>query len=143
MIVAQELCNGLELFNEGQRMSHCVASYSQKCSKGSSRIFAILKGGAKVCTLELSPVDSYGEVGAGYDFSMPESRKKVKNWKCVQNRGKHNASVKDSDILVFCEELAKSAQVQFELGTQKIIDEIAKKKEEDKAKTGVSLKMKV
>ncbi len=37
----EELCNSIELFKEGRKMGHCVASYSENCARGNSAIFSL------------------------------------------------------------------------------------------------------
>ena len=50
-----ELTTSAALVAEGRAMRHCVGSYASVCRKGTSRIFSILKDGARLATLELEP----------------------------------------------------------------------------------------
>lgn len=49
------LRSGLDLFEEGRAMRHCVGVYIRDVLLGSSRIYSITSNGARVATLELSP----------------------------------------------------------------------------------------
>jgi hypothetical protein len=49
------LRSGRELAEEGAAMKHCVASYLESVSRGSSRIYSIRRDGERVATLELAP----------------------------------------------------------------------------------------
>jgi hypothetical protein len=124
-------------------MKHCVATYSDACARGSSRIFSITKGGAKTCTLELAPIDVCGDRILKVDFSQSDTRKAVKGWKCVQNRGKHNASINDKELLAFCDSLAISAQTAFAAQTKLIAEAEEAARKEKAASLGLGLQAKL
>ncbi|PRX54960.1 PcfJ domain-containing protein [Flagellimonas meridianipacifica] len=50
-----ELINGKQLYEEGQSMHHCVATYAGRCASGTSAIFSLKKNGNRVITIEISP----------------------------------------------------------------------------------------
>ncbi len=53
-ITAVPLTNTPDLLDEGRRMRHCVATYSNRCSAGRSRIFSIRQDDNILATTELS-----------------------------------------------------------------------------------------
>lgn len=140
MLEARELGNGAELFEEGKRMHHCVASYASACAQGSSRIFSITRGGAKLSTLELAPFNSKGERLHQLNFSDIDERKKVSGWRIVQNRGNHNCSITEEKALAFCQSVAKEAMKAFEAKTQEMMIKEEQLRKERMAKMG-ALKM--
>lgn len=127
-LLATELGNGKELYDEGQTMSHCVASYSSNCQNGVSRIFSVVKGGVKACTLELAPYDAFGDRMSSLDFADPAKRAMAKSWRSVQNRGKHNRAILEPDLTEFCARIEKIAQAQFEADTPLIAEARLKEK---------------
>ena len=85
------LTDGGMLWDEGKAMHHCVSSYANKCQKGHSRIFGILKDGERFGTLELQLGDS-GE------------------WRNVQFNGKCNASINDERAIEFASQVCAAQQ---------------------------------
>lgn len=96
---AVELVTGRQLIEEGEKMRHCVASYTSRCLEGSSRIFSISRHGARVATLELAPMAANG---ASALFAEGQNGKGVASWRVNQNKGRHNAAVTDAGTLDFC-----------------------------------------
>jgi hypothetical protein len=50
-----ELLSGKQLFQEGEAMSNCVASYAQRCAFGDCAIFSLRCGGTRRLTVEINP----------------------------------------------------------------------------------------
>jgi len=50
----RELTSGLELFDEGSAMKHCVGGYYEYCISNRSAIFSVSCNGARAITLELA-----------------------------------------------------------------------------------------
>lgn len=120
---ARELVSARELFEEGSAMHHCVSSYSSQCAAGGSRIVSLGIDGARVSTLELSPMDSKGQRLPAVDFDDVASRRKVARWSVVQHRGKCNAHLSDRPSLVaFGETIAERASKAFASYTEKMAD---------------------
>ena len=55
----KELTNGLELYQEGSNMNHCVSLYVKKCYRGESAIISLLKNQKRALTIELNPRGLY------------------------------------------------------------------------------------
>ena len=61
-VVAVELTNPLELFEEGHRLTHCVAGYSSMCFQGRCRIISLRTcAGDSLSTLEIQQKSRAGE----------------------------------------------------------------------------------
>ena len=50
-----ELTSGSQLFDEGQRLNHCVASYAGRCAAGYSAIVSLRCADRPTITLEINP----------------------------------------------------------------------------------------
>ena len=50
----RELISGIELFDEGQNMQHCVGGYSRSCVEGYSAIFSLTLDGQRSITIEVN-----------------------------------------------------------------------------------------
>lgn len=111
--MAVELTNGRALAEEGREMGHCVSSYSGSCKAGEQRIFSIRFAGQRVCTLEL-------RAKHGKSYVNFASAQEGDAWEITQNKGKHNAEVKDKAALAFC---AQTAAAYTEAVEKKIIAE--------------------
>lgn len=85
------LTDGGMLWDEGKAMHHCVSSYAERCAKGSTRIFSILKDGERLGTLELTCI------GAG-------------EWRRGQLNGKCNKIINDERALEFADKIVASYQ---------------------------------
>lgn len=117
----KEMSKGLDLYDEGVAMSHCVSSYADRCFAGESRIFSARMSGGHVATVELAPHRGRTRV-TGVDMDSVRSRSGI-SWKVVQNRGKHNASVENQELLAACEGLEVSATMAFESETKRIAEQ--------------------
>ncbi len=51
----EELTSGTDLYDEGQSLRHCVASYAARCAAGYSAIISMKRNGARCITLEINP----------------------------------------------------------------------------------------
>lgn len=51
----KELCTGYELYKEGQKMRHCVSSYTYHCANGSCAIVSLKQNGISMVTIEVDP----------------------------------------------------------------------------------------
>jgi len=71
------LVTELMLGNEGDTMGHCVGGYTDRCRRGSCRIFSIRQQGESKATVEIGPSDAGGD------------------WRVRQIRGPRNANVSD------------------------------------------------
>lgn len=120
---AVELLNGRELFEEGQRMGHCVASYSKACHAGSSRIISLRLDGARCSTLELAPHNAQGERLASLNFSELAQRQAVASWRAVQHRGKSNAAIAHPEIVAFARAIEERSTKAFASFTKKMESE--------------------
>ena len=108
-----EITSGTGLFDEGKRMSHCVSSYVNRCASGGSRIFSGSLAGFAPCTLELAPFNKKGARAQALNFLDVNERSLIGDWRVVQNRGKHNATVSDKELLAGCAELAAQYSKAF------------------------------
>lgn len=95
---AIELDSAASLTEEGREMAHCVSSYASSSRDGSCRIFSIRLNGERQCTLEVRARESFAALNPNSIFAA------------VQNKGRHNAPVRNAATLVFCTETV--AQVQ-------------------------------
>jgi hypothetical protein len=120
---AVELVTGRQLIEEGTLMRHCVASYTSLCLDGNSRVFSIRRHGARVATLELSPLSARGEAAR---WKGDELAAGVASWHLAQNKGRHNAAVTDPAILAFCETVKDEANRALELRKQKAMQSTGK-----------------
>lgn len=94
------LNSGSQLYNEGTEMRHCVSSYSSKCHNGECRIFSIIRGEARVGTLELAKGDD--------------------GWSVAQFKGKFNAKIEHPDAWIFAREVATAYSKAWEATTRKL-----------------------
>lgn len=121
--IAEELTTGLDLFEEGEFMRHCVASYAGRCESGASRIFSVRIDGARASTLELRPVDKAGQTLGSVDFASLSSRSKVEGWQIAQHRGKHNATNLPPAALEIALEIERLATERFRAETARMREE--------------------
>lgn len=120
---AVELLNGRELFEEGQLMGHCVASYSKACHAGTSRIISLRLDGARCSTLELAPHNAQGKRLASLNFSELAQRRAVASWRAVQHRGKSNAAIAHPEIVAFAAAIEERSTKAFAFHTKKMESE--------------------
>ena len=57
-IKIKPLVTGLELYNEGREMRHCIVSYAQRCLEFGYRIFSLIEPDGRRSTLSLRPSSS-------------------------------------------------------------------------------------
>jgi hypothetical protein len=140
-VEANELSVGIDLFNEGKAMSHCVGSYAERCFSGSSRIFSVRIDASRQSTLELGPCSKAGGPPdlASFDPEDPQSRSRVKGWAIRQNRGKHNALNLSAELKEACQTFAKQYGAAFDANTLLIAKRLQEEREE-KAKEQAQLK---
>jgi len=101
---ATPLADARALYEEGQKMHHCVFSYAERCHEGRERIVSIQRAGQRVSTLELFPLNAARQqMNLAADGSNAH---KVHSWKIGQNNGPCNAQVKDTEVLAFCDAYA-------------------------------------
>lgn len=98
-----------QLIDEGKAMHHCVGSYVRQCLDGSSRIFSIRKGEARVATLELSK-------NHWIRFETAKPEKLV--WKVAQVRGVCNGDVPEE-----VKKLAESVANKYTKAVNKQVDD--------------------
>lgn len=89
------LTDGGMLWDEGKAMHHCVSTYANCCSKGSTRIFSILKDGERFATLEIK----WGRDG---------------QWQRGQLNGKCNMIIVDERALEFADKVLESYQKAYD-----------------------------
>lgn len=87
------LTDGGMLWDEGKAMRHCVSSYADKCLKGGTRIFSILKDGRRFGTLELSLKDEQDK------------------WQIAQFKGKCNHAIEDERADEFASKICEKYQL--------------------------------
>ncbi len=121
----EEISTGLGLLEEGERMSHCVASYIDRCAEGRSRIFSVRMFGQRVATLELAPEGA----GEGFDAESGKGRSRIKGWAIAQNRGKHNALVESQEVIAACEAFALDYAKAFGARTQELVERERERRE--------------
>lgn len=105
----EEITTGEGLYEEGEAMSHCVASYAEHCEKGRSRIFSARIGGVRAATVELGAEDARGERIEEVDLEKAAGARKAARWRVFQNRGKHNAQVGGEEMERALEALERAA----------------------------------
>lgn len=130
-VEAVELSVGMDLFDEGKAMSHCVGSYADRCASGQSRIFSVRIGGLRQSTLELAPCSKAGGSAdiSRFDAEDPASRAKVKGWAISQNRGKHNALNLTPEVKEACERFAQDYAVAFQANTELIVKRLQEERQ--------------
>lgn len=95
---AVELDSAASLTEEGRQMAHCVSSYASQSREGTCRIFSIRLNGERQCTLEIRARESLADLNPNSIFSA------------VQNKGRHNAAVRNAATLEFCAETVARVQ---------------------------------
>lgn len=130
-LVAEELCDGYRLWEEGKAMSHCVSSYAAECARGDSRIFSIRnEEGERLATLQIAPErHASGSVEGAErpaDIWPMGTGDRENRFRVIQLRGKCNASIQDPAVKDFAEEIAKKAGEALAVDWKKKLEEIAK-----------------
>lgn len=94
------LTNEQSLIDEGQAMSHCVASYAWNCRNGGCQIYSVKKNGERVGTLELSKRDQYYQINQfrSKHNSNPTQAAKMASIKWLEN---YVNTIKNTKIGVF------------------------------------------
>jgi len=116
------LVNGMDLYQEGKDLHHCVAAYARNCQDEICRVFSIRKlDGEKVATLEIRPrtTNNFGLDPNYLDYS----------WVVNQVRGHCNGAVED-EVKVVAEEVAKAYGVAMKQLKQEEYDRSRKGLEE-------------
>lgn len=97
--------SGLDLYEEGRAMHHCVGGYSIQVIQGSSRIYSIRRDGKSEATLELvaEPVQWTDNTGANYQspaggVSRHFAPSAARAWKVNQLKGPTNHPVTKRDL---------------------------------------------
>ena len=89
----KELCSSLELFEEGNTMGHCVASYDRNCKRGASAIFSLAEftnseeEKKRLVTMEVNPKGKeVVQIRAKYNEEPPQSHLEIiKDWANTMN----------------------------------------------------------
>lgn len=86
----KQLLTSKELYNDGRRMKHCVASYGQRCMQNQSAIFSLTEDDGinipqKHVTIELNHNKEFIQANAKMNRQPAGRAKLVFNKWCTQN----------------------------------------------------------
>ena len=57
-----ELLSAYELYQEVEKMKHCIRMYWNQCNLGKSVMFSLMTNAKKCLTIEINPIKKIGEV---------------------------------------------------------------------------------
>ncbi|WP_296381869.1 PcfJ domain-containing protein [Winogradskyella sp.] len=118
-----ELCNSIELYDEGKAMQHCVAEYDEDCEIGDSRIFSLQsqaenEAPTRLATIEIA-LPSFEIVQAKAKYNQEPNKKTmmlIEDWIKSSNIKKVKKVIPNYEPIAHARAVERTEMNNFDFG---------------------------